>query len=262
MKMLFKLLIVSFLVVSFITDARLIRGSGRGGSSGSTADTYYLIDDIHRNSVGIDKAYFDTADFPSAYVTGGIALAYAAPTFCVDYNLIEENRDRAAAGVALREEQPCVWESQQLENLSIFGAYLIFLSPPSLIDVSWTISNGTMDWTLAGFIDDTGTPWLDAPIPADMGIGDYWASVTITQYSGPDARFYHQNVHDSNLYQCDDTVIPEVCGYTLSSSDFYRSTSANELLRIVPTTLTVNTPDILFIYLGGLLALTSLRKRN
>lgn len=262
MKMLFKLLIVSCLVVSFVTDARLIRGSGRGGSTSSTADTYYLIDDIHRNSVGIDTGYFDTGGFPSAHVSGGIALAYAAPTSCVDYSLIEENEQRAAAGVELLEEEPCIWESQQHENLSLFGAYLIFLSPPSLIDVSWTISNGTMDWTLAGFIDDVGTPWLDAPIPADMGIGDYWATVTITQYSGPDASFYKQNVHDSDFYQCDDSEMPLVCGYAFSSSDSYSSTYASEILRIVPTTITASAPAALFIYLSGLIALTMIRRRK
>ena len=255
-------MIVGCLMVSFVVDAKLIRGSGRGGSTSSTADTYYLIDDIHRNSVGLDVAYFDAGGFPSAHVSGGIDLAYAAPTDCVDYLIIQENRDREDAGVELLEEEPCIWEFQQDENLSLFGAYLIFLADPALIEVSWTISNGSKDWFLDGYIDNAGIPLLEAPIPIDMDIGDYWATVTITQQSGPNASFYKQNVHDTNLINCDDTLTPPVCGYSLNSSDFYRSTSFREMLRIVPTTITVNAPATLFIYLVGLIALKRRRKLN
>ena len=262
MNKIFKILVASSLVVSFVTDAKLIRGSGRGSSTSSTADTYYLIDDIHRNSIGIDTAYFEAGGFPSAHVSGGIDLAYAAPTDCVDYSIIEDNEDRAAAGVDLLEEEPCIWEFNQDESLSLFGAYLIFLADPALIDVSWTISNGAMDWTLAGYIDNTGTPLLEAPIPFDMAIGDYLATVTITQNSGPDASFYSQNIHDSSIIDCDDTLIPPVCGYSLSSSDFYSSTSYKEILRIVPTAITANAPATLLIYVSGLMALMRIRRRK
>ena len=262
MNKIFKILITSCLIISFVSDAKLIRGGGRGSETSSTADTYYLINDIHRNSVGIDTAYFEAGGFPSAYVSGGVDLAYAAPTDCVDYSIIAENENRKAAGVELLEEEPCIWEFQQDENLSVFGAYLIFLADPALIDVRWTISNGVMDWTLAGDIDNTGTPLLSAPIPFDMDIGDYWATVTITQNSGPDASFYKQNVHDSNIVDCDDTVTPPVCGYNLSSSDFYRSTSFSEILRIVPTTITVNAPATLLIYISGFMAFMRIRRRK
>jgi hypothetical protein len=261
MKHIYKIFIVSCLVASSFVDAGLIRGSGRGGSSGSTADTYYLIDDIHTNSMGIDTDYFEGGGFPSAYVSGGIDHAYAAPTFCVDYSIIEQNEQRKAAGVELLEEEPCIWEFQQHENLNVFGAYLIFLADPSLIDVSWTISNGVKDWTVAGFMDATGTPWLDAPIPSDMVVGEYWATVTITQNSGPNATFYRQNVHDSNLVNCDDSVTPIVCGYNLSSSDAYSSVSYGEILRIVPTLNAVTAPATLFIWFGGFIAIMFMRRR-
>jgi hypothetical protein len=278
MNKILKILIASCLIISFVSNAKLIRGGGRGSGTSSTSDDYYLIGDIHRNSVGIDEAYFDSGAFPSVTISGGIDTAFAAPTECVDYNILEENERRAAAGVDLLEEEPCVWEFEQNENLVLYGDFLLYFADADLVDVNWLISDGVNDWNFAGTVnpdsnyllpdgelaDRAGMVFLDVPMPFDMGVGDYVVSVQVTQYSGLDASFYSLNVHDFPSFNCDDTVTPNICGYSLSPRDSLSSYSKTELLRIVAQApILVSSPATVFIclfFIVGLLAKNKMKR--
>lgn len=275
MNKIFRILIASCLIISFVSDAKLIRGGGRGSETSSTSDDYYLIDDIHRNSVGIDEAYFEAGAFPSVTISGGIDTAFAAPTECVDYSIIEENQRREDAGVELLVEEPCIWEFEQNENLVLFGDFLLYFADADLIDVNWLISDGVNDWNFAGTVnpdknyflpdgelaDKAGMVFLDAPIPFDMGVGDYTVSVQVTQFSGSEASFYSLNTHNSASFNCDDTVNPNICGYTLSAMDSLSSHSENEILKIVSqSAISVSSPSMVFIYLFFMVGLLAKNK--
>ena len=321
-------LLALFLFAQF-AEAGLVRTGGRGDFSSNLSQAFYYVDNQYLNEVGIIESAFNF-DAPFAAnsilraVGGGGRGLGSVPNDCIkgytqddvdnleqEINFLYEDfdnglitEDELNAGIAALEfaiyGEPCAWEFNQGDALSMFGFFSLYFDTP---DVSYNVRWLIDDVSLAGDINTAGdlvTPdgtikngWATLNTAPTMAFspGDYmvYAAVDLSSSAG---RFFMTSTRpgDEIVFEqkCiekpnpdfdpdnpDDGIDPfiEVCGYT--NVDRYSSEvndptmsffSDGEMLRILPANdgpvTPVNAPASIALFLAGLFTMGLRRQRK
>lgn len=321
-------LLALFLFAQF-AEAGIIRTSGRGDLSLNYSQAFYYVDNQYLNEVGIIASAFDF-DSPKAAnsivraVGGGGRGLGSVPNDCIngytqddldnleqeinflyqdfDNGLITE--DELNAGIAALEfaiyGEPCVWEFNQGDALSMFGFFSLYFDTPDVsYNVNWLIDGVSLpgDINTAGEVitpDGTieeGWVTLNTPPTSAFAPGDYMAYVSVGLSASNGRFFWTSTEPDYEIVfeeQCIEKPNPEfdpdnpdagidpfieVCGYTNVDR---RSSEVNnpplsffsdgEMLRILPASngpvTPVNAPASIALLLVGLLAISLRRHRK
>ncbi|MDX1536440.1 hypothetical protein [Arsukibacterium sp.] len=314
-------LLVLFLFSQF-AEAGLVRTGGRGDFSANFSQAFYYVDNQYLNEVGIIESAFDF-DSPKAAnsivraVGGGGRGLGAVPNDCIkgytqddldnldqeinflyqdfDNGLITE--DELNVGIAALEfaiyGEPCVWEFNQGDALSMFGFFSLYFNTP---DVSYNVRWLIDDVSLPGDINTAGdlvTPdgtinngWVTLNTPPTMAFapGDYMAYVSVSLSSSAGRFFWTSNQPGDEIVfeqKCIEKPNPdfdpdnpdagidpfiEVCGYTnVDRNDSEVNNpplsffSDGEMLRILPAidgpVTPVNAPGSIALLVMGLFAM-------
>jgi hypothetical protein len=320
-------LLALFLFAQF-AEAGLVRSGSRGDFSSNFSQAFYYVDNQYLNEVGIIDSAFDF-DSPKAAnsifraVGGGGRGLGAVPNDCIngytqgdldnleqeiDYLRTELSEGRITeaefdAAVAALEAaiygEPCVWEFNQGDALSMFGFFSLFFDTPDIsYNVRWLIDGVLLpgDINTAGnLVTPDGTinnGWVTLNTPPTMAFapGDYMAYAAVDLSSSAGRFFMTSNRPGDEIVfeeKCivkpnpdfdpdnpDDGIDPfiEVCGYTnvdRNDSEVNNPTmsffSDGEMLRILPADagpVAVNAPASITLLLVGLLTMGLRRQRK
>jgi hypothetical protein len=200
MNRIFKVLIVSCLFASFIADAVLIRGAGRGGVTVSFGSIDLLVPTSEINEFGLlNWDYFANPDpslpYDGVYVPPGYPMAMAVPDFCFV---------SLGSGQPF-EDEPCYWQFSEGERLEVTGSTVSFFSL-AIQNITWQIferdANPYFDTPIYEFdnsfssIENTGDRsqrrqvYLDAAMPKDLAPGEYQVQISMTQTAPVGYTFY------------------------------------------------------------------------
>lgn len=200
MKILLKILILGSLVVSFIADAGLIRGAGRGGITVSFGSIDLLVPTSEINEFGLlNWDYYSIVDpsvpYDSVYVPPGYPMAMAVPDFCFV---------SLGSGEPF-EDDPCYWQFSEGERLEVTGSTVSFFSL-AIQNITWQIfesdANPYFDTPIYEFdnsfssVENTGDRsqrrqvYLDAAMPKDLAPGEYQVQISMTQTAPVGYTFY------------------------------------------------------------------------
>ncbi|MCF2947776.1 hypothetical protein L0668_06640 [Paraglaciecola aquimarina] len=194
-----KILIASCLIVSFVTEARLIRGLGRGGITVSFGTQDLLVPISEINEFGmLNWDYYDNpgaVPYDSVYVPPGYPMVMAVPNFCFVELVPGQPFD----------DEPCYWQFSEGDQLEFIGSTVVHFSL-AIQDISWQIfeadDNPYVDTPLFEFnnsfsaIEDTGDRaqnrelYMNAPMPADLALGEYQIQISVVQAAPLGYTFY------------------------------------------------------------------------
>ncbi|WP_290614831.1 hypothetical protein [Arsukibacterium sp. UBA3155] len=317
-------LLALFLFAQF-AEATLVRSGGRGDASRNFSQAFYYVDNQYLNEVGIIESAFNF-DAPFAAnsilraVGGGGRGLGSVPNDCIngytqddldnldqeisflqdDFNdglITEAEFDAAVAALEFAiYGEPCVWEFNQGDALSMFGFFSLYFDTPDIsYDVNWLVDGVSLpgDINTAGdLVTPDGTieeGWvtLNTPPTSAFAPGDYMAYVSVG-LSAPNGRFFMtSNQPDYEIVfeeKCIEKPNPDfdpdagndpfiqVCGYTnvdRNDSEVNNPTmsffSDGEILLILPAIdgpVTVNAPASIALFLAGVLTMGLRRQRK
>jgi len=190
----FKILLLSFLLIANVVNAGLVRGGGRGGISNNSATIVLLVpeDQISTSTNFLYYDYFTSFGSDAEVVMeAGSERIYTVPDYC--YTLVgsQEQLDLFT--------DPCYWTFNQNEQLKMFG-FLDHLFENTIKQTSWTIKSDNYE---KSFVEpdvsyqsrnDSTTQadiFLDVDMPADLLVGEYEAFANFTQ-TAPDGFVFYQ----------------------------------------------------------------------
>jgi hypothetical protein len=200
MKIFFTILILICVFASFIADAGLIRGAGRGGVTVSFGTIDLLVPTSEINEFGLlNWDYYSNPDpslpYDVAGVPPGYPMAMAVPDFC--FVSLGSNEPF--------EDDPCYWQFFEGERLEVTGSTVTFFSL-AIHNITWQIfesdANPYLDTPIFEFdnsfssIENTGDRtqrrqlYLDAAMPKDLAPGEYQVQMSMTQTAPVGYTFY------------------------------------------------------------------------
>jgi hypothetical protein len=260
----FTLAITSLFLYSQIADAGIVRTSGRGDLSGNYDEGYYFVDNQYLNERGrILESAFENQFYNKSVlrtVGGGGRGLGAVPNDCVngytedqvdsleadrqselnafydadststltdaEYDAAEQAIQNKYDGLvqALTVGEPCVWEFEQGESLSMFGFFSLFFGDA---DVNYNVTWNVAGQNVAGAINTAGnldTPdgiinngWVTLNADVDLVPGDYSVFVNVSISSSTGKFFYDRN------RPFDEVNFRRVCEYNPAYDDYYNA---------------------------------------
>ena len=255
---LLKYAVVLLLFCSFLAEAALVRGAGRGSPTATSPQSYGLNDNSYftdgyllAGAPAINRVSFTSGDLPLLAVPRDCWLILPFDSF---------------PPPEFWQEDPCYYQFEQGEQLDFESALLWDFPSAFAAEFSWTLTQGEQSWVFSSFRDNDFNP--AAAMPADLLPGEYWLTFGSTFYSGPDSDFYYRNDRD----ECFPVFLDDGddnCYYYLGNrSDVLSFTSPSEQVFILErSAVQVPLPSTLSLFAGlGLLLvgwrwLLSLRQR-
>ncbi|WP_299073232.1 hypothetical protein [uncultured Paraglaciecola sp.] len=280
----FKILIVCCLVTSFVTQAKLIRGGGRGSETSTSPNSYYLIDDswvvLNPNGSPTLDGYTYNDAFSASPRKSTTSGKYDLLVVPFD-GCAEEYTYDTYEGVPpefLPDWGGCTWEFTENERLFVYGDFPLYLENAFDYEVVFTITNDSGDrWDISGndtYVDtsggtvledggetNTGMVILDAQRPANLGPGEYKITVSVEMFSGPNKTFFHYQDENSGLnVDCVPTAGPDDFCFVssgLNASDTLSfSADFSETFRIV-----VDSPNSVSLCVSAMLLIFYRRRK-
>ncbi|MDP5131404.1 MAG: hypothetical protein NWQ54_11010 [Paraglaciecola sp.] len=256
-------LIISSLLISFIADAGLIRGAGRGGITVSFGTIDLLVPTSEINEFGLlNWDYYSNINpavpYDSVYVPPGYPMAMAVPDFCFV---------SLGSGQPF-EDDPCYWQFNEGERLEVIGSTVSFFSL-AIQNITWRIfesdADPFIDAPLFEFdnrfssVENTGDRsqrrqlYLDAAMPEDLAPGEYQVQVAVTQTAPLGYTFYAADAifYDEACFGEPENIICSRLG-SVSGNTFVRSG--------IDRMVVVSEPGIVLIILTALCCLLVRRK--
>lgn len=246
MNRMFYLLLGSMLCLSFIADAALIRGAGKGNDISSEARNFYRIADSHIDALGV-KPNFSFTD-RATLVQGQIPL-FAIPSDCY-FEAIFMPPNYVA--------DPCYYQFYQNEMLQLDGYMPMYFENAPLMDLVWTLTGTDFSQTFAGSHLERAT--LLNTIMPQLAPGEYQVSAMVTFYAGAGYKFYTDpSVHSDNL-NCGELSPGDEnsysCSYGWAASESLSFSSYSERVVILagdkPVDIPLPATVTLFLLSGGL----------
>lgn len=266
MKILFKLLIASCLVGSFVTDARIIRGAGRGGITVSFPTILVLTAETNLLPItGQLRSDYERFGASNTIVTPpGFPMLMSVPNECFV----------SLDGSMAFTDDPCYYEFDLGDPLQLTGAFSRFFNLAENFQQTWSIydSSTALD-PLFEFsspftsVQSTSNPglreyyrelYLDVPAPPMLTVGEYFVSTEVTFTAPVGFDFYQTDpAAGEQCIMVGDPLVEECFLVTTNLGDSLTYNSIwRERLRVV------NSPEPLLIMSLSVLLLFIRSKRN
>ena len=247
----FKYAVVLLLFCSFLAEAALVRGAGRGSETSTSPQSYGLFDNSYftdsyllASAPAINRVSFTSGELPLLAVPRDCWLIMPYDSF---------------PPPEYWQEEPCYYEFEQGEQLDFESALIWDFPSAFAADFSWTLTQGEQSWTFAALRENDFNP--AALMPDDLLPGEYWLTFNSTFYSGAERDFYYRNDRD----ECFPVLIDDGdnnCYYYIGSRrDVLSFNSPSEQVFILePRAVQVPVPSTLSLFAGLGLLLFSRRK--
>lgn len=255
MNRIFRILILSCLFTSFMTDAALLTRAGASRGTDSFNRTVQLINDPLFNPVGFESGnILDSFSYNSFH-----NYVYSTPAdlchFAIQIDPLTSQAHRTA----------CEWQFNQGEQLQLQGSLEILLLGSERFSLIWSITGNGNTWEFPLYTTDAASVesalFLDVTMPANMRPGEYSVSLAFSQSAAAgDIYFGFSQITDPVV--CAELYDPpvNVCGQPGTASDTFSWRSSASKLTIVA----VPEPHTLFSLLlaTGLMGLCRKRTKH
>ncbi|MAD76615.1 MAG: hypothetical protein CML20_17810 [Rheinheimera sp.] len=243
--------IIVLLLCSFLADAALVRGAGRGSETSTSPQSYALYDNsfirdgyLQAGAPFINRVSFTSGDLPLLAVPRDCWLIMPYDSF---------------PPPEYWQEEPCYYEFLQGEQLDFESALIWDFPSAFAADFSWTLMQGEQSWTFAALRENGFNP--AAVMPDELLPGAYSLTFNSTFYSGAERDFYYRNDRDECFPVFYEDEGDENCYYQGRRADVLSFSSPSEQVLILePRAVQVPLPSTLSLFAGLGLLLFSRRK--
>ncbi|WP_019677002.1 hypothetical protein [Arsukibacterium perlucidum] len=246
-----KYAVVGLLFCSFLVEAALVRGAGRGSETATSPQSYGLHDNSYFNdsyllagAPAINRVSFTSGELPLLAVPRDCWLILPFDSF---------------PPPEFWQEDPCYYQFELGEQLDFESALIWDFPAAFAAEFSWTLRQGEQSWAFSSLRENDFNP--AAAMPDDLLPGEYWLTFSSTFYSGPDSDFYYRNNRDECYPVFLDDGDENCYYYTGNRSDVLSFSSPSEQVFILEQrAVQVPLPSTLSLFTGLGLLLFARRK--